>query len=460
MKLQIHCPHCAASLAVPEDAGGRKGRCPQCRNTFRVPDAQSMLEDSVTCWLEQAEEPETNDLFDQGDSAPKAAKPDKPSKPVAESIASHRNDAPPPEKPATPKPAKPKKQKSSRVSLGSGGSYQVRSAIRAGVKPQVDPEEERYREKPKPVPPKPKPSDRSADRHSEGRDGVFLEVVGVSAAGVTFSFRSDLMNRAAFRASMPMSCILCSTTEPGSLVARPLGWIDKATGKKADPGQIETTYEVEVKVHQTAREVTDVIRPIDELNPPFNQPLPYYICHECAPKVSHVHAEAMSVPTGVVCEVQIPASLYALQWLGRVNGVCGDAYASLESQVLAYSDEQWRSVDDTVRQRLTAWFDFQPDEQYLGYLSDSDFAKKDAGLAGIVVTDARIVYCKYHHHGEVSLTDPAATLVATADGSFHDLTYQHDGKRRKLIRIRKNQADQLIELLRTAEAEIEFEMRG
>lgn len=460
MKLQIHCPHCAASLAVPEDAGGRKGRCPQCRNTFRVPDARSMLEDSVTCWLEEAEEPETDDLFDQGGTAAAAQKPNKPSKPTGESIAQKRNDSAPAKKPAKPEPTKPKKKKSSRVSLGSGGAYEVRSALRAGVKPQVDPEEERYREKPKPIAPKPKAPERSAGRRAEDGERVILEVAGVSAAGVTFSFSSSLMSRPTFRASMPMSCILCSTTEAGTLVARPLGWIDKATGKKADPGQIETTYEVEVKAHQTAREVTDSIRPIDELNPPFNQPLPYYICRECAPKVSHVHAEAMSVPTGVVCEVQIPAAMYALHWLGRVNGVCGNAYEALESQVLAYSDEQWRSVDDTVRQRLTAWFDFQPDEQYLGYLSDSDFAKKDAGLAGIVVTDARIVYCKYHHHGEVALDDPNATLVATADGTFHDLTYEHDGMRRKLIRVRKAQTDELITLLRTAEAEIEFELRG
>ena len=419
-----------------------------------------MLEDSVTCWLEQAAEPEADDLIDAGTAEAQA---EKPIKPTGESIAPHRTESTPAGATAKPKqtpaPEKPKKKRPSKISLGSGGSYEVRSALSAGVRPSVDPDEERYREKPKPIPPKPKEPERSPGRRAEDGDRVALEVVGVTAAGVTFSFKSDLMNRPTFRASMPMSCLLCGTTEPGSLVARPLGWIDKATGRKADPGQIETVYEVEVKGHQTPREITDSIRPIDELNAPFNQPLPYYVCHECAPKVSHVHAEAMSVPTGVICEVRIPAALYALHWLGRVNGVCGDAYEALEAQVLAYSDEQWRSVDDTVRQRLTAWFDFQPDEQYLGYISDSDFAKKDAGLAGLIVTDTRIVYCKYHHHGELDLRDENATIVATVDGAFHNLTYEHGGGRRKLIRIRTAEIDHLIELLRAADAAIGFESR-
>lgn len=37
MALVIKCPHCDAKLKAPDDALGKKGKCPECQGTVRVP---------------------------------------------------------------------------------------------------------------------------------------------------------------------------------------------------------------------------------------------------------------------------------------------------------------------------------------------------------------------------------------------------------------------------------------
>jgi len=126
--------------------------------------------------------------------------------------------------------------------------------------------------------------------------------------------------------------------------------------------------------------------------------------------------------------------------------VCGDEYVQLEADVIQYDDEQWRALPEKVRGRLGAWCMLQKTEKFLCYLPDTDFSKHDAGLAGIVVTDQCIVYCKHHRRGSVALDEPGELLLSQ-DGPFFDVSYHCDNHRRRLVRVRGPDGSELVRAL-------------
>jgi hypothetical protein len=54
MPIKFHCEHCGKSISAPDDAGGKKGRCPSCKAVVYVPAAQ--VEELPLAPLDDAEE--------------------------------------------------------------------------------------------------------------------------------------------------------------------------------------------------------------------------------------------------------------------------------------------------------------------------------------------------------------------------------------------------------------------
>ncbi len=417
---------------------GKAGRCPRCSAKFLVPSEEKVLEESVADWLVKA--PGENP--DESGAMP-------PVKPSGSSMPQWRAGQPggSPSAPAAPRPgsappfgdaAKPRTPAPPTHRDGKP-LYRVQSAMRTAQ--PLPAEEQRLREEARAeranvasTQTKPEPM-----RDAAVRDEIRLHVLDVTSAGVTLGFNATLLLRPAFRASMPLTCISCGELDVEQLIARPLAWLDKATNKIQNAAEIEKLYEVRCKPHQTVRELVQSMRAMDGFIAPFNAPMPYFVCTKCVAQVS-IFCQLFATPEGVQCEAVIPAS-YALKWFGRVNGVCGDDYANLESQVVRFENEAWRSLPHPVRGRISAWWDFKANERFVAYFSDSDFAKKDAGLGGIVISNTRLAYCKYHVHGDIPLDDAdGEILIVPAEEVFFDLYYHTGGQRKKLVRLRADDA--------------------
>jgi hypothetical protein len=177
---------------------------------------------------------------------------------------------------------------------------------------------------------------------------------------------------------------------------------------------------------------------------PYNNPVPYYACKRCRSEAS---AQATTTPEGlgVRCEVTVPHPGYALEWLGRVNGICGDDYLELEAfcAQTGGSEDALSALPEQIRKRLGGWYQPADGESFLLYLKDGDYPKTDAGLGGLVLTTQRLVYCKYHKHGAVPLTDQTTQLLAVRHGPFDDLISVADGTRTKMVRLRPDDTEQL-----------------
>jgi hypothetical protein len=518
MSRHIHCPACQVRLAIAREAPGVRVRCPGCGHVFPLPDPSTVLDETVMSWLDldrmtdDDDEPEVESVDKPGKSAEppdarespaSSAKPPvnpAPREPVAgqsKPLPSEvQHNAPPVNKPTTP-PSKPAPVKghddpafADQLSLDeamadferkgtSHGSFVASGfdtsiiAAPAPSKNRQKPSGQRkatpseparntaaHQEKTAEAAEAPKPAmadSHSLDRNEDAGRGRELTVERIGSSGVRFSFPAGMFMLTGFRASMPLVCVGCGKTDVSSLIARPLIWADRLTRDVPEVGDIDTRYQIQLRDQQSPRDVIESMRPMEEFRSPFNQPLPYYVCHQCAPQMK-IECRTVERQSGLSCELTLPLGRFALDWLGRVNGVCGDDHEALESAVMRLETSGWRSIPSQVRRRLTVWFDFEPDEQFVGYLNDGDFARSDAGLGGMVITDRRLVYCKYHHHGQVRLAD-GGEIHARLQGAFADLRYQREKGGKRLIRLRREDLAALASILRQLSAPIKLRLQ-
>lgn len=442
--MQIHCPTCSVRLAVPQDAGGRMARCPKCKTKFPIPDPRQMLDDTITCWL-NLDQMDDDDMHDSiageiemqrtamGMAPPTETKPKEKPKPKRKSSKARKSA---PELKDAPRRVLRRRRSGDEAPAETSAPQ----ANGGAAQPEAPAEGEAV---------------DTAHRAvaSQAGDPSRLSLISVTSAGVRFGFAVGMLNTIAFRASMPMCDVYTTEHDPGNMIARPLAWVDKATGKFTNPGEIEARYEHHVKLHQSTREVVEAMRAMDELPSPYNLPMPYYVTRGSGK--APLHCETYQSPQGVQCEVTIPNSRVALDWLGRVNGVCCDEYSQLEKEANKLEASTWQSFPDKVRKRLSVWFDFEQDEDFLAYFNEGDFSSSDLGLAGLIVTDARLVYCKYHSMGSIRHNKPA-TIVAVESGRFATLIRVDEKQQKRIVKLRSEDLDELVTLLDEVNSEIEL----
>jgi rRNA maturation protein Nop10 len=61
--MTINCPQCHRKLQVPDNAIGRRARCPACRGKFVIPHPQDAMQQTIAGFV-------LEDLPDKGRSAP------------------------------------------------------------------------------------------------------------------------------------------------------------------------------------------------------------------------------------------------------------------------------------------------------------------------------------------------------------------------------------------------------
>lgn len=390
MLCKIQCPACHGALILSLEASGQVGRCSLCHARFRVPDLSTRLEETAVGWLCSTVEGHDPD----DDHVAKEYPPPKPVRPATlpephhgagVKLAPGRVHAPKPVKLEVPRPAAP-------------------------ILPH-------------------------------------LNYVGLNPAGVKFIFDSALLKEPDFRASLPMRCLGCGIVATDQLVAQPIMWIDKAFGRSSHHlHDHDSNHRLHMHDRRSAREVVDVMPPLDQLLPPFNRPMPYFGCERCIEDL-HVRGTIHADSSGVVCEVIIPTGPYALAWVAAINGSDAPEYAAVDAAFKRLETGNWRTIPHKVRNRLAGWFEFEGDEQFLLYVPDSDYLSRDIGYGGVILTSDRLIFQKYSHRGSLRLTEPV-DLFVRGDGTFDDLTYQVPRhSRMEMVRLRHHHTEDMLEAL-------------
>lgn len=497
MQVEIPCERCRVALRVPPEAAGHRARCPACGYTFQVPKVDDLLEETVSGWIEEDLEHLIEDRDRESDERVLATP-----QPVATGVDGRGGGVGTDGSATGDGRAEPPRQHARRPSPRDGnGRSHVRPPsrhlwpVRDPSQPAVpggaaipareggidsgDPDIEIITEPVTPSRPAPPiepaaaAATAAAPESDERGDGPgryprnlhvdervpHLVVQKVDAAGVHFAFDSQWLKHDGFRASMPVRCAFSGTRTQEKLIARPLVFIDRLLGSASQSlDQIVNAHENRTVVDHSSREIARVMGMIESMPRPFAYAMPYYV----AAKYSHLSLHCRTrdrVSGGITCEVIMPDPACALDWLARVNGVCGEEYHLLEQDVSLLHGDAWQELSEEARQRIEVWCKFQPREVMRHFFSDADFGRLDVGLAGLIVTDQRLVYCKYHHKGQVSLDAEQATVIARPDGRFVGLTLRVGADTHRMIKIHQSDLTRLDEALK-AHGSIALQVSG
>lgn len=56
MSIELHCPQCQKLIRAPDEAGGRRGKCPYCKNSVYIPRPPDETEELALAPLDEEEE--------------------------------------------------------------------------------------------------------------------------------------------------------------------------------------------------------------------------------------------------------------------------------------------------------------------------------------------------------------------------------------------------------------------
>lgn len=263
-----------------------------------------------------------------------------------------------------------------------------------------------------------------------------LVVLKCGSAGVVFAFDAKWLEHEGFRTSMPTRCAYSGALDRTKLIARPMIFADRARGVKTKAVELSADHDVRSLGDASPRKLMQMMGTIEGMPNPFLYAMPYYIDTRYANKT--IHCMTRDRPSGgITAEVVIPDAVCALEWLSRVNGVCGPEYEMLERDTSLLHGDKFQELSEVCRGRIQSWCKLRPHEEFQVYLNDADFGRLDEGLAGVIVTDQRVVFCKYHHRGQIALDNEGARVVAKPGGRFYSLTLHVGEHRSKMCKLLK-----------------------
>jgi hypothetical protein len=251
---------------------------------------------------------------------------------------------------------------------------------------------------------------------------------------VRFAFDSIWLEHPGFRMSFPLRCAFTGAPLNDEYVIRPFVFADRSQARIRNARDVEVKHEQFVKGTRSRQEVVNLMGKLDWLPLPFAYPMPYYVANRSILQALSCITLSRPEDLGITCEVMIPDGYTALEWLLRVNGACGPEFFLLEEAVGKLWSEAWRTLTEKTKERLAAWCTFEAMESFKLYVSDAEFAKKDLGLAGLIVTDRRLIYCKYKSRGDVRLED-GGVLQVVPEGEFAVVTLKSGDTNKKIVKV-------------------------
>ena len=413
----VPCPACQTPLNVPPSASGRRARCPACGDRFIIPTRTDLMDDTVSGWIEQ----DVEDVYEDRDR-------------VADANQASRVMPALKEEPKEPEAQEPEPASGETIVGVPFDQQMAEQAKREASAPR----------------PRPRPTVPQSRRSTDGDDdsskyprnlrtdpkSPHLVVLKCGSAGVRFAFDAKWLSHEGFRSSMPTRCAYSGAADRTKLIARPMVFADRARGTKTTAAEISSNHDIQSLADAGPRKLMQMMGTIEGMPNPFLYPMPYYISTRYANKT--IHCMTRDRPSGgITAEVVIPDAICALEWLSRVNGVCGEEYEMLERDTSLLHGDKFQELSEVCRGRIQSWCKLRPHEVFQVYLNDADFGRLDEGLAGVIVTDQRVVYCKYHHRGQVRLDEEGAKIVAKPGGRFFSLSLHLGEQRSRMCKLLK-----------------------
>jgi hypothetical protein len=240
-----------------------------------------------------------------------------------------------------------------------------------------------------------------------------IRITRLDQEGVLFEFPAGRLRDISFRCSMPRICMRCSAKSNlrAQVIVFASPVVDEATiHSLLNSGRL--TFTAPFAERMSAKDLLDKLPSLPDAPPPTDMPMPYWLCEGCDYEdmvTGHLFENAKTGDQ--TCQMHLTNLHRAKDFLQAADGNDGDI-ERLNEWCVTEDDKPWDLVPESVRQRLNQWFKPDASETFLVYIPDRALSRREEGMAGVVVSDKRLVYQSNLRHKECEQSLPITLQLA------------------------------------------------
>ncbi len=273
----------------------------------------------------------------------------------------------------------------------------------------------------------------------------------VDEMGAFLLFDSSLLFQEEFRSKFPQKCITCGSTDELSIYT--VEWHCSRTKKRADMKErtgyhMPSVFELDRFKEHSPIKLLSVLSKIEFIPEPYCLPFPYYVCKSCSPVGAIMTDIRPNNDTeGEMCELGIASVQQAYAFAVSACGERSTIAQEIEAALKNGGGGAWKRLPLAVRNRIKQWFTLASEEDFLAYIPDADFSKAEAGIAGVIVTDKKLVYHKSLSLIEFARDQKVSCEPKTVDGNRVKLKISIPGGKAATLSANKTTANQLKQIM-------------
>ncbi|MCJ7543254.1 MAG: zinc-ribbon domain-containing protein [Phycisphaerae bacterium] len=233
-----------------------------------------------------------------------------------------------------------------------------------------------------------------------------IRLVKSDAAGALFEFPAARLSDPAFRCAMPRRCVRCGA--PSHLVAHVIVYATHLMDGSFASSQAawgDLVLRGEGVGEMPNAELLERLPVVPNVPAPADKPMPFWLCDMCTVG-DLISGQIRSGGESVgLCRLWIGSLRRAEEFLVAAGGRDSPGHAELRHRIASLVDDPWAALPLAVQNRIHQWYRPQPGEHFVAYIADRERARSEEGLAGIVVTDRRVIYHTSVRHKEAGQSE-------------------------------------------------------
>ncbi|MBS3734708.1 MAG: hypothetical protein KGY99_07255 [Phycisphaerae bacterium] len=245
-----------------------------------------------------------------------------------------------------------------------------------------------------------------------------IRLVRLDAHGALFEFPASRLQNTVFRCAMPRRCLHCGTTSHlqahvivfGSRFTR-----DMSLKAEHSAGRLVASERDIAGLEGEA--LLERLPHVPNVDPPADLPMPYWLCDMCT-GAGEIKGEIETNPaTGRGrCRLLIRNLRRAEEFLVAAGGNKTIDHRQLRRRVEAMDDNLWDTLPLAVRHRIEQWFRPHKGERLIAFVPDRDHARTEDGVAGLILSNRRLIHHTSYRHSEASVGTPLEMRLAFGQG--------------------------------------------
>jgi len=244
-------------------------------------------------------------------------------------------------------------------------------------------------------------------------DRTCIRLIKLDGKGALFEFPADYLANPTFRCSIPRLCLRCGVKT--HLAARPIIYASPLV----DRHELHTLLDTERFVLRepfterlSNEQILERLPSVPNVPPPADQTMPYWMCDMCDPEGAIGGRIIENAKTGEkTCRLRMANPHRARDFLEAASGRPEDIKV-IQERCLAEQEQPWDMVPGAIRQRLRQWYKPNEGENFLGYVADRSLSRTEEGMAGLIISDHRLISHSQLRHREVPKDQPVTLRLA------------------------------------------------